>query len=109
MENASMAAGEFKATCLSLMDEVAATGREIVITKRGKPVAKLVPVTPVQRPKSILGALAYMMTVPDAPLIVEGSGYTVADNQRKWDERLVAEKRRFSMPAQRRGKAKKTL
>ena len=36
-----MAAGEFKAKCLALMDEVARTGEEIVITKRGKPVAKL--------------------------------------------------------------------
>jgi prevent-host-death family protein len=38
-----MPAGEFKARCLKLMDQVQATGRPIVITKRGKPVAKLVP------------------------------------------------------------------
>ena len=37
-------AGKFKARCLQLMDEVEATGREVVITKRGRPVAKLVPV-----------------------------------------------------------------
>jgi len=37
-------AGEFKARCLQLMDEVKETGRELVITKRGRPVAKLVPV-----------------------------------------------------------------
>ncbi|MFH1462787.1 MAG: type II toxin-antitoxin system prevent-host-death family antitoxin [Pseudomonadota bacterium] len=37
-------AGEFKARCLRLMDEVRDTGREVVITKRGKPVARLVPV-----------------------------------------------------------------
>jgi len=36
-------AGEFKAKCLKLMDEVEKTGEEFVITKRGKPVAKLVP------------------------------------------------------------------
>ena len=36
-------AGEFKAKCLKLMDEVAASGEELVITKRGKPVARLVP------------------------------------------------------------------
>lgn len=34
----------FKATCLELMDRVAETGKEIVVTKRGKPVAKLVAV-----------------------------------------------------------------
>lgn len=36
-------AGQFKAQCLKLMDEVKARHEEIVITKRGKPVAKLVP------------------------------------------------------------------
>ena len=36
-------AAEFKAKCLSLMDEVAATGEPLVITKRGKRVARLVP------------------------------------------------------------------
>ena len=36
-------AGEFKARCLSLMDEVHSTRESVVITKRGKPVAKLVP------------------------------------------------------------------
>ena len=37
-------AGEFKAKCLELMDQVAEGGEEIIITKRGKAVAKLVPV-----------------------------------------------------------------
>jgi PHD/YefM family antitoxin component YafN of YafNO toxin-antitoxin module len=31
-----MKAGEFKAKCLAVMDEVAATGEPVVITKRGK-------------------------------------------------------------------------
>ncbi|MCY3747939.1 MAG: type II toxin-antitoxin system Phd/YefM family antitoxin [Chloroflexi bacterium] len=38
----TMAATEFRARCYRLMDEVAETGREIVITKRGKPVARVV-------------------------------------------------------------------
>ena len=37
-------AGEFKAKCLQLMDRVARSREPIVITKRGKPVAKLVPI-----------------------------------------------------------------
>jgi prevent-host-death family protein len=37
-------AGEFKAKCLALLDEVAATGRPILVTKRGRPVARIVPV-----------------------------------------------------------------
>ncbi len=36
-------ASEFKAKCLKLMDEVAETGQEIVITKNGKPVSRLAP------------------------------------------------------------------
>jgi prevent-host-death family protein len=42
-----IAAGEFKATCLAVLDEVQRERREIVITKRGKPVARLVPVEDV--------------------------------------------------------------
>jgi prevent-host-death family protein len=37
-----MAAGEFKARCLAVMDEVLRTGEAVLITKHGKPVAKLV-------------------------------------------------------------------
>ena len=36
-------ASEFKARCLKLMDEVAKSGNEIVITKNGRPVSRLVP------------------------------------------------------------------
>ena len=36
-------ASEFKAKCLKLMDEVADSGVEIVITKNGRPVSRLVP------------------------------------------------------------------
>ena len=41
-----MTATEFRARCYRLMDEVAETGRELVITKRGKPVARLRPLRP---------------------------------------------------------------
>ena len=44
-----VAAAEFKARCLELMDRVRETGIEYVITKHGTPVAKLVPV--VERPR----------------------------------------------------------
>ena len=39
----TVAAAEFKAQCLTLMDDVNSTRRPLVITKRGKPIAKLVP------------------------------------------------------------------
>lgn len=51
-----IAATDFKARCLELMDRVADRRETYVITKRGKPVAKLVPAE--APPASILGALA---------------------------------------------------
>lgn len=39
----TIAAGEFKNRCLALMDEVNETGQEILITKRGRPVSRLLP------------------------------------------------------------------
>jgi len=39
-----MAAGEFKVHCLKVMDEVQSKRQAVLITKRGKPVAKLVPI-----------------------------------------------------------------
>jgi prevent-host-death family protein len=41
-----IAAGYFKTNCLAIMDEVQAKHETVVITKRGKPVAKLVPLEP---------------------------------------------------------------
>jgi prevent-host-death family protein len=39
----TIAAAEFKARCLTLMEDVQATRQPLLITQRGKPVAKLVP------------------------------------------------------------------
>lgn len=39
----TIGAGEFKARCLTLMEDVRSTRQPLLITKRGKPVAKLVP------------------------------------------------------------------
>ena len=44
-----IAAGEFKAKCLALIDEVNQTGEEIVITKRGRPKAKLIAFRPSRK------------------------------------------------------------
>jgi prevent-host-death family protein len=45
----TIAAAEFKARCLTLMEEVRSTREHVTITKRGKPVAKLVPAGPPTR------------------------------------------------------------
>ena len=49
-------AGQFKAKCLQLMDDVEKYHKVIVITKFGKPVAKLVPVN-TPKPKSVFGCM----------------------------------------------------
>lgn len=41
-------AGEFKAKCLALFDEVEAGRRTFVVTKRGRPVARIVPLEPTE-------------------------------------------------------------
>lgn len=46
-------ASEFGAKCLGLMDRVDSSGRELIITKNQKPVAKLTPYR--QRPKTLPG------------------------------------------------------
>ena len=44
MKTKTIPAGTFKARCLAIMDEVASKRESVIITKRGKPMAKLVPV-----------------------------------------------------------------
>lgn len=64
----TIAAGEFKAKCLGLIDEVNATGNTVVITKRGKPMARLTPFdTPAAKegPESIFGCLRHMLASPE--------------------------------------------
>ena len=50
----AIGAGEFKAKCLQLLDDIAEKRGTLVITKHGKPVARLVPVEPEQK---LFGAL----------------------------------------------------
>jgi prevent-host-death family protein len=51
-----ISAAKFKATCLELMDEVDRTGAAIIVTKRGRAVAQLVPVR--ARARSAFGLLS---------------------------------------------------
>ena len=82
----TMSATEFRAKCLGLMDEVAETGREIVITKQGKPVARLVPVRPSLGPW--FGRDRDIIKIHGdigAPIDVEWD----AETGKNWDEPLV--------------------
>lgn len=50
-----IAAGQFKVQCLKLIEQVQQTKKEIIITKQGTPVARLVPIEAASRRESIIG------------------------------------------------------
>ena len=62
-----LAAADFKARCLELMDRVRETGGEYVITKHGEPVAKLVPYASAER-TPFFGSLKGTVLRYDRPL-----------------------------------------
>lgn len=51
-------AGRFKAEYLAVLDEVATTGQAIIVTKRGRPVARIVPPGP---PPDLRGSLRFLV------------------------------------------------
>jgi prevent-host-death family protein len=56
MSQKIVTASKFKAQCLALLDEVSATGEEIVVTKRGRAVARVVAAVP---PSLLLGSVTF--------------------------------------------------
>ena len=56
-------ASEFKSKCLKIMDEVAASGEEVVVTKNGVPVGKFVPYS--RKPKTLRGLHAGQVRASD--------------------------------------------
>lgn len=61
MKEQYIPAGEFKAKCLNLIDLEQTKKQEIIITKHGKPLAKLVPYQ--QKPRSLFGAMRGKMII----------------------------------------------
>jgi prevent-host-death family protein len=57
-------AGEFKAHCLALLDKVARTRQPLIVTKRGKPVAKVVP-TETRKSRNLLGSVKFHGNIVD--------------------------------------------
>ncbi len=51
-----MHASAFKTKCLTVMNEIQATGEPVIVTKRGKPVVKVIPAEPEKG--DILGFMA---------------------------------------------------
>ncbi|MBM3790981.1 MAG: type II toxin-antitoxin system Phd/YefM family antitoxin [Acidobacteria bacterium] len=54
---------DFKATCLAVLDRVKRTGQPILVTRRGEPIAQVIPPPPEARPQSWLGCMAGKATV----------------------------------------------
>ncbi len=76
----TMKASEFKARCLKLMDEVAESGKEIIITKNGRPMSRLVPYQ--ERPKTLFGTGRGRMKITGdiiSPIDVEWEAETNPD------------------------------
>lgn len=72
-------AGQFKAECLKLMDKVQRSHEEVIITKFGKPVCKLVPINSSEKPNQAL--FGYM----------KGTAKTIADIISPTDEKWEVE------------------
>ena len=62
-----MPAGQFKAHCLRVMDDVRARRQPVVITKKGVPVAKLVPAE-----ETLLGVFGCMAGTAEITGDIEG-------------------------------------
>lgn len=75
MAERTVAATEFKATCLALIDEVARTRRPIVVSKRGRPVARLIPVD--DRPPATLEGSIRILVDDDELLFSTGEAWEV--------------------------------
>jgi prevent-host-death family protein len=55
----SIAAEDFETQCLALLDEIADTGETLIVTKRGKPVAKVVPAA---EPRTLVGSAQQLVS-----------------------------------------------
>jgi len=78
-------AGEFKAKCLKLMDEAAATQRAITVTKRGKPVGQFVPMPLDEKPfVSIVGRSPGIKIPPNFSELRAALALDWADPGEKW-------------------------
>ena len=58
-------ASEFKARCLAILDRVQATGERVLILKRGRPVAELLPTSGDQTEYPQLELAGTLTTVDD--------------------------------------------
>jgi prevent-host-death family protein len=58
-----VAISEFKAKCLSLLDQVQKTKKPILVTRFGKPVAEVIPASPRAGPRDWIGSMKDTMKI----------------------------------------------
>lgn len=84
---ATIPADEFKARCLAIMDRVAETGRQLIITKHGHPVAALVPFPPPTADvPELWGSCRGEITVNSKVTGAEEDW--ISERETEWDETL---------------------
>lgn len=74
----SIAISKFKATCLAVLEKVRQTGQPVLVTRRGEPIAEIVPASRPVRGKRKLGMFA------DSAKIV-GDVISPAADEREWE------------------------
>ena len=92
-------AAQFKAECLKLMDQVEKTREPIVITKHGRPVAQLAPVTDHADADTLFGYMKGTMRIDGdvmAPLDIEWSALSGDEDH------LYTGKRRTTKPTRKK-------
>lgn len=72
MSDRQIPASRFKAECLAILDEVAATGETLVVTKRGRPVAKVAPTEPAP---SLSGSVTFLVDDQELMAPIETDWY----------------------------------
>ena len=66
MSERAMMASRFKAECLAVLDRVERTHVSVVITKHGRPVARLVPIDEPSRPQETAGSVRLLVKEDEA-------------------------------------------
>jgi prevent-host-death family protein len=83
----TMAVGEFKAKCLAVLKEVDVTGQPLLVTKRGKPLARILPPeeqTATEAPEAIFGCLRHLGTIHGD---IASSAFTDEEWERMFNEK----------------------
>ncbi|HZZ39541.1 MAG TPA: type II toxin-antitoxin system prevent-host-death family antitoxin [Acidobacteriaceae bacterium] len=81
----TIGAGAFKAKCLSIMEEVHNGDGEVTVTKRGKPLVKIVPIKSPE-PESIFGFLRGRAKIVGDIMEPAMSDADIARWEREWDD-----------------------